>query len=165
VEPPANRSKAIQHDLNPTPHRSSYYRARYYDPRTGRFLNEDPTRYAGGNVNFYPYASNAPTRLIDPVGLATVTNNTGSPILVWGNPGAGHGTSGGNVYGVIPPDGKLHGGDNPITGYATPQEAVDAYNRNGPTPKPAGNLLDVDFYACAERARTLHCRQPSENHR
>jgi RHS repeat-associated protein len=125
-----------------------YYRARYYDPQTGRFLNEDPTRYAGGNVNFYPYASNAPTRLIDPVGLATVTNNTGSPILVWGNPGAGHGTSGGNVYGVIPPDGKLYGGgDNPIKSYATPQEAVDAYYRNGPTPKPAGNLLDVDFYS------------------
>ncbi len=66
-----------------------YYRARYYDPQTARFLNEDPTRYAGGNVNFYPYASNAPTRLIDPVGLATVTNNTGSPILVWGEPRRG----------------------------------------------------------------------------
>jgi hypothetical protein len=24
---------------------------------------------------------------------------------------------------------------------------VDAYYRNGPTPKPAGNLLDVDFYS------------------
>jgi RHS repeat-associated protein len=25
-----------------------YYRARYYDPATGRFLSEDPTGFAGG---------------------------------------------------------------------------------------------------------------------
>src|SRR5437899_8257916 len=30
-----------------------YYRARYYDPSTGRFLSEDPMRYAGGNINCY----------------------------------------------------------------------------------------------------------------
>ena len=29
-----------------------YYRARYYDPRLGRFLSEDPIGFWGG-VNFY----------------------------------------------------------------------------------------------------------------
>ena len=73
-------------------------------------------------------------------------NNSGSPIIVSGNPGQGHGT-GGQVYGVIPPDGNLWGGDkNPIVGYPTIQEAIDAYNRAGPI-KPAGNIYDVDFYS------------------
>jgi RHS repeat-associated protein len=34
-----------------------FYRARYYDPSTGRFLGEDPLFYGGGNQNFYPYTS------------------------------------------------------------------------------------------------------------
>ena len=44
-----------------------YYRARYYDPAPGRFLNEDPIRFNGG-LNFYAYVYNTPTRLIDPSG-------------------------------------------------------------------------------------------------
>jgi RHS repeat-associated protein len=45
-----------------------YYRARYYDSKTGRFLNEDPIRFAG-SINFYPYVSNNPVLRIDPSGL------------------------------------------------------------------------------------------------
>jgi RHS repeat-associated protein len=45
-----------------------YYRARYLDPRTGRFATEDPIRFAGG-VNFYSYAGNDPGNNIDPFGL------------------------------------------------------------------------------------------------
>jgi RHS repeat-associated protein len=45
-----------------------YYRARYYDPNAGRFLNEDPIRFFGG-VQFYRYALNAPTKHRDPTGL------------------------------------------------------------------------------------------------
>jgi RHS repeat-associated protein len=46
-----------------------YYRARYYDPQTGRFFSEDPSMFAGGDVNFYGYAGQRPTNLIDPAGL------------------------------------------------------------------------------------------------
>ena len=46
-----------------------YYRARYYDPKVGRFISEDPIRFAGGN-NFYTYVLDAPTRWRDPFGLA-----------------------------------------------------------------------------------------------
>jgi RHS repeat-associated protein len=28
-----------------------YYRARYYDPGTGRFLSEDPTRFRAGSIS------------------------------------------------------------------------------------------------------------------
>ncbi len=44
-----------------------YYRARYYDPQVGRFLNEDPTRFDAG-INFYSYVDNDPADLIDPSG-------------------------------------------------------------------------------------------------
>ncbi len=33
-----------------------YYRARYYDPSTGRFLSEDPARFSAAE-NLYPYVS------------------------------------------------------------------------------------------------------------
>lgn len=33
----------------------SYYRARYYDPTVGRFLNEDPSSFESDDLNFYSY--------------------------------------------------------------------------------------------------------------
>jgi RHS repeat-associated protein len=45
-----------------------YYRARYYDSTTGRFLNEDPTSFQGG-INFYPYVANDPVDRTDPTGF------------------------------------------------------------------------------------------------
>lgn len=47
---------------------ASYYRARYYDPVTGRFLSEDPIQFSGG-MNFFNYGSNSPTNASDPSGL------------------------------------------------------------------------------------------------
>jgi RHS repeat-associated protein len=43
-----------------------FYRARYYLPSMGRFINEDP---AGAGDNFYRYADDDPVNLIDPFGL------------------------------------------------------------------------------------------------
>jgi len=52
---------------------ASYYRARYYDPTQGRFLDEDPLRFGGGK-NFYLYAHNEPTSVTDSSGMnATVS--------------------------------------------------------------------------------------------
>ena len=46
-----------------------YYRARYYDPKLGRFISEDPIGFEGG-LNYYAYVGNAPPNHTDPNGLA-----------------------------------------------------------------------------------------------
>ncbi|WP_372410409.1 RHS repeat-associated core domain-containing protein [Streptomyces luteireticuli] len=44
-----------------------YYRSRYYDPATGRFISQDPIGQAGG-PNLYQYALSSPTTYTDPSG-------------------------------------------------------------------------------------------------
>ena len=44
-----------------------YYRARYYDPKVGRFISEDGIGLAGG-PNLYEYVRNQPSQLRDPWG-------------------------------------------------------------------------------------------------
>jgi RHS repeat-associated protein len=44
-----------------------YYRARYYNPRIGRFISEDPLGLNGG-TKLYAYAGNDPVDLRDPTG-------------------------------------------------------------------------------------------------
>jgi RHS repeat-associated protein len=45
-----------------------FYRARYYDPRAGRFLTKDPIGFAGGDMNLYRYVFNDPINWVDPFG-------------------------------------------------------------------------------------------------
>ncbi|TAG67879.1 MAG: hypothetical protein EAZ25_05665 [Oscillatoriales cyanobacterium] len=47
----------------------SYYRARYYDGFSGRFIGEDPISFAGGDKNLYRYVGNSPLNATDPTGL------------------------------------------------------------------------------------------------
>jgi RHS repeat-associated protein len=59
-------------------HASKYYRSRYYDPKIGRFLSPDPIRFGGGDINLYAYVWDAPTNVVDPLGLAGTDVNLGS---------------------------------------------------------------------------------------
>ncbi len=45
-----------------------YYRARYYNPYIGRFLQTDPVGYGAG-MNLYAYCGNNPIGRVDPFGL------------------------------------------------------------------------------------------------
>jgi RHS repeat-associated protein len=48
-----------------------YYRARYYDPKIGRFLSEDPIGFEGG-MSFYTYVGGNPARYSDPNGESVI---------------------------------------------------------------------------------------------
>ena len=45
-----------------------YYRARYHDGATGRFISLDPITFSGGDPNLYRYVRNDPTKGNDPLG-------------------------------------------------------------------------------------------------
>jgi uncharacterized protein RhaS with RHS repeats len=46
------------------------YRARYYDPKVGRFVTKDPIGFKGG-INQYAYAGNNSINNTDPLGLCS----------------------------------------------------------------------------------------------
>jgi RHS repeat-associated protein len=46
-----------------------FNRARYYDPKTGRWTSQDPLGFEAGDANIYRYAINSPTNHLDPKGL------------------------------------------------------------------------------------------------
>lgn len=121
-----------------------------YDPSTGRWLSRDPIQEQGG-LNLYGYAYNDPINLVDPYGLDIIVNNTGVPIVVSGDPGANNG-SGAQQFGVVPPDGKPHGGaDNPIPSWkdrSTADKYADDLKKdpNAKPPSPDDTIQDVDYY-------------------
>src|SRR5262249_13535753 len=46
-----------------------YNRARYYDPKVGRWTNQDPLGFDAGDNNLYRYVSNNSVTNADPAGL------------------------------------------------------------------------------------------------
>jgi RHS repeat-associated protein len=49
-----------------------YNRARWYDAKVGRWINEDPIGFAGTDANLYRYVGNSPTMYTDPSGLVEI---------------------------------------------------------------------------------------------
>jgi RHS repeat-associated protein len=70
-QPLATGAPAVENDLGFTGREYSpstgllYLRARYYSPRLGRFISEDPIGFAGRDINTYRYAQNSPLNLFD----------------------------------------------------------------------------------------------------
>jgi RHS repeat-associated protein len=67
-----------------------YYRSRYYDASTGRFISEDPMGFGAGDSNLYRYVGNSPTNFTDPSGnfaipwVAAVAATTLIPMTIAG---------------------------------------------------------------------------------
>ena len=49
-----------------------YNRARWYDPKTARWLTQDPLGFDAGDTNLYRYVNKMPTMAVDPSGLQDV---------------------------------------------------------------------------------------------
>ncbi|NCB94840.1 MAG: RHS repeat-associated core domain-containing protein [Clostridia bacterium] len=126
------------------------FRARWYDPETGRWLSNDPIGISGG-LNLYAFCSNDPINFVDPMGWAILKNKTSRPILVSGGLGTGRGHSNTTPHYAVLPPGEVGGGrENALEAYSTPQEAIAAYNIKintyGPHMPSGSSLYDIDFY-------------------
>jgi RHS repeat-associated protein len=127
-----------------------YYRARYYDPNTGRFVSEDPLEFAGGDVSFYRYVWDQPLGYRDPsgrwgvgfvtsvgagfglspaMGAGSVSGQTG---VFWGGPG---GTTIGNTisYGGFIPDPHSNGILSAVNGNTDNSVCTCAGSNSSPT--------------------------------
>ena len=60
-----------------------YYRARWYNSDSGRFVSRDPIGLSSGDVNFYRYVKNNPSKFIDPFGLIEICFPLPSKISPW----------------------------------------------------------------------------------
>ncbi len=105
----------------------SYYKARFYSPTLGRFMQTDPTGYADG-PNWYAYAANNPVNVTDPSCLNTVegVDVNAQPSGGIGCIGCGGGGGGGEI-------------SNSSGGGFTPTTAVAEFVLAA-TPKPSTSM-------------------------
>ena len=54
-----------------------YYRARWYDSKTGQFTSHDPLGFAAGDPNLYRYCGNSPTNFTDSSGCSGGSGGSG----------------------------------------------------------------------------------------
>jgi RHS repeat-associated protein len=57
-----------------------YNRARYYAPKLGRFLGQDPLSFGAGDANLYRYVGNGATNASDPSGLEEKPGEGGTAV-------------------------------------------------------------------------------------
>lgn len=77
-----------------------FNRARWYDAGGGRWLGEDPARWAAGDANLYRYAGNGPTNATDPSGESLLIPDRPEDREFWSQllgPG-NYSFGGGNAY-------------------------------------------------------------------
>jgi len=93
-----------------------YYRARYYDPGTGRFISEDPIGFAGGDSNLHRYVGNEPVGFVDPSGLLRERPQADPLGQIGPIGGIVAVTVAGGIGGSI---GSVISGQNPASGFAS----------------------------------------------
>jgi RHS repeat-associated protein len=127
-----------------------FYRARYYHPTLQRFISEDPTEFAAGDVNFYAYVSGNPINDRDPTGEVAPL----ALVLPWAIPaslaavskaGLIAGYAGAAVYTVY----QATRVDNPDR-VLTPEEKAEKDRENAQYHKRCDSPAPKDLDKCAK---------------
>jgi RHS repeat-associated protein len=111
-----------------------YMRARWYEPKTGRFLSEDPFGLAGG-INPYSFAGNDPINGRDPTG--TCKEDEDQWIAFYDNDRSGDYSAGDTIVAAWCEKKRSGGGSSGNEGQA--QEQQPDRCPAGPTAWPAGH--------------------------
>jgi RHS repeat-associated protein len=110
-----------------------YYRARYYDPQSGRFVSGDPLKFFGGDINLYRYVWNHSTNLVDPRGLWGGGASVGGSFFGGISSNEGSGISFSNsVGGIVFKDPSAPGGYTPV--------AFNSYGRAAGGTRPSSGM-------------------------
>jgi len=124
-----------------------YYRSRWYDPKTGRFLSEDAIGFAGGDANLQRYVYNNPLKFIDPTGMS----GGGS-----GGSGSGGGWSGGGWSGGTAPGVNHPTPDGPTTDVLGP--GAEFPRQWAPMPGPGATMNVTTATITLEQSAALSAR-------
>lgn len=128
-----------------------YMRNRYYDPKTGRFTQEDPIGLAGG-LNVYGFANGDPVNFSDPLGLCPPDK----PLCQWIT--AGLMAAGTDIGGILGGGAGLLAGPGAVV--TSPAGAIAGMALGAGAGLAAGKLIDHLFFSEAERARSGESEQP-----
>jgi len=91
-----------------------YNRHRYYDPKIGTYINQDPIGVAGG-MNVYAYAANNSINLADPLGLVGDCQMNRDQVLANAREGThGRTSGGGNCLKTVRGDLTANGANGPV---------------------------------------------------
>jgi RHS repeat-associated protein len=106
-----------------------YARARYYDPKLGRFLSEDPLRFLAG-TNLYRYVHNNPVSRIDPRGTQD-ENPDGDPL-----PTEDQSAGGSMSTPEVPAEGPMSTPEAPFYGWSQPADQPEQRQQAQPQSDP-----------------------------
>jgi RHS repeat-associated protein len=159
-----------------------YYKARFYDPKLGRFLQPDPIGYGDG-MNMYAYVGGDPVNGTDPSGLCRDENGdwfdapTGSRICEGHGSASAYGGIAGHTSGFSSAGAGGAGGPTFGEAYAAARElaggygssavnaAADYFMGQGSFGGAARQILGSACpgqYNCADKATSAQARELSE---
>jgi RHS repeat-associated protein len=143
-----------------------YSRYRYYDPQTGRYISQDPSRLVGG-WNPYAYAAN-PINWIDPYGLATVfrgmrRDSDGQPVVYSGPPTGNGQNNAANSLGLRPTEPAMSSGVDPSR--LDENRRPPAFGGNQRQKQGDAGIFGIDEAALAKNGLRLDPNDMDGNHR